>query len=121
MFTGVFDSNFQGVCAEYGISDGLILASPLITDYGPELWGQALSQLSRERTPSVVMSVGTDKGERSTCSGKRSDHERLRGELYRGPARRRLGNYADTVGRFATRRRSSQYRTALPVVCPPRD
>ena len=62
VFAGVFDSIFQTVCAEYGISNGVILASPLITDYGPELWGQALSELSRERKPSVVMSVGTDKG-----------------------------------------------------------
>ena len=62
VFAGVFDSIFQTVCAEYGISNGVILASPLITDYGPELWGQALSELSLERKPSVVMSVGTDKG-----------------------------------------------------------
>ncbi|HJL99622.1 MAG TPA: electron transfer flavoprotein subunit alpha/FixB family protein [Acidimicrobiales bacterium] len=62
VFIGVFDSDFNAVCTEYGISEGVVLASPLITDYGPELWGEALSQLSQERTPSIVMSVGTDKG-----------------------------------------------------------
>ena len=62
VFIGGFESDFKAVCTEYGIKEGVILDSPLITDYGPELWGVAIAQFSQERTPTVVMATGTDKG-----------------------------------------------------------
>jgi len=55
-------SDFEATCSRYGISEALILDSPLITDYGPELWGQAVTELVKSFSPRVVMAVGTDKG-----------------------------------------------------------
>ena len=61
VFIGSFGSDFEAICAEYGVSQGIIVTSSLITDYGPELWGQAVADLTNSHNPSVVMSVGTDK------------------------------------------------------------
>ncbi|MED5292585.1 MAG: hypothetical protein VYB56_01870, partial [Actinomycetota bacterium] len=74
VFIGGFESDFKAVCTEYGIKEGRILASSLITDYGPELWGVALAQLSQEQRPTVVMSAGTDKGNEVLAqAGARTD------------------------------------------------
>jgi electron transfer flavoprotein alpha subunit len=59
---GSFDSDFEIVCSQYGISEGIILKSPLITDYGPEIWGQAVADLVKLCDPRVFVAVGTDKG-----------------------------------------------------------
>lgn len=62
VFIGSFDSDFEATCSQYGISEAVILESPLITDYGPEVWGQAVAEMVNLRRPRVVMAVGTDKG-----------------------------------------------------------
>ena len=62
VFIGSFDSDFEATCSQYGISEAVILESPLITDYGPEVWGQAVAEMVNLRRPRVVMGVGTDKG-----------------------------------------------------------
>ena len=62
VFIGSFDSDFEATCSQYGISEAVILDSPLITDYGPEVWGQAVAEMVNLRRPRVVMGVGTDKG-----------------------------------------------------------
>jgi len=59
---GSFDSDFEIACSQYGISEGIILTSPLITDYGPEIWGQAVADLLKLCDPRVIVAVGTDKG-----------------------------------------------------------
>tara|TARA_B100000579_G_scaffold120565_1_gene97008 strand:+ start:1435 stop:2415 length:981 start_codon:yes stop_codon:yes gene_type:complete len=59
---GLFDSDFETTCSQYGISEGIILKSDLITDYGPEIWGQAVADLVNLCDPRVIMAVGTDKG-----------------------------------------------------------
>lgn len=55
-------ADLQGVCAEYGIPIAFCLTSPLLSDYGPEAWGQAITELAKERSPSIILAVGTDRG-----------------------------------------------------------
>lgn len=53
---------FAELCELYGIPLGLNLLDPQITDYGPELWGQAVAELFALRETRVVMTTGTDRG-----------------------------------------------------------
>ena len=62
VFVGTFESDFEATCARYGIAKGVVLDSPVITDYGPEIWGQAVAALVDHCDPRIVMGVGTDKG-----------------------------------------------------------
>jgi len=49
-------------CADYGVELAYCLTSPLLSDYGPEAWGQAIVELANQCSPSVILSVGTDRG-----------------------------------------------------------
>jgi electron transfer flavoprotein alpha subunit len=50
------------MCAEYGVPVAYCLTSPLLSDYGPEAWGQAIVELTNHCSPSIILSVGTDRG-----------------------------------------------------------
>ena len=50
------------VCRDYGISSAYCLGSPLLSDYGPEAWAQAVVELARSHPPAVIFAVGTDRG-----------------------------------------------------------
>ena len=50
------------MCAEYGVQLAYCLTSPLLSDYGPEAWGQAIVKLTNQCSPSIILSVGTDRG-----------------------------------------------------------
>ncbi|HIF66167.1 MAG TPA: electron transfer flavoprotein subunit alpha/FixB family protein [Acidimicrobiia bacterium] len=50
------------MCAEYGVQFAYCLTSPVLSDYGPETWGQAIVELANQCSPSVILSVGTDRG-----------------------------------------------------------
>jgi electron transfer flavoprotein alpha subunit len=51
-----------GPCAEHGATEITSLSSPLLSDYGPEAWGEALAQLVSSTHPSAVVACGTDRG-----------------------------------------------------------
>jgi electron transfer flavoprotein alpha subunit len=52
----------SAACAGYGATEVVDLVHPLLSDYGPEAWGEAVSQLVIERQPAAVMACGTDRG-----------------------------------------------------------
>ena len=49
-------------CAGYGAVEVVDISHPLLSDYGPEAWGAALSQLVSSRVPAAVVACGTDRG-----------------------------------------------------------
>ncbi len=49
-------------CAEYGASETVSLQHSLLSDYGPEAWGEAIAQLIAQRQPAAVLACGTDRG-----------------------------------------------------------
>jgi electron transfer flavoprotein alpha subunit len=49
-------------CAGYGATEVITITHPLLSDYGPEAWGEAITQLIAARNPQVVMACGTDRG-----------------------------------------------------------
>lgn len=46
----------------YGVSVVVQAHHDLLTDYGPEAWGETVAQLVRESSPSAVLATGTDRG-----------------------------------------------------------
>ena len=48
--------------AAHGAAVVHLVFSDLLTDYGPELWGEALAQMVGAMQPSVVLACGTDRG-----------------------------------------------------------
>lgn len=49
-------------CAGYGASEVIDINHPMLGDYGPEAWGNALAQLVATRTPTALVACGTDRG-----------------------------------------------------------
>ncbi len=49
-------------CARYGASEVVSLMHPLLADYGPEAWGEAIAQFVAQRRPAAVLACGTDRG-----------------------------------------------------------
>ncbi len=66
---GVTGSDLLPLCSAQGVSRVLALNDPLISDYSPELWGQAIAEVHESRQPSLVMAVGTDKGNEVLAQG----------------------------------------------------
>jgi electron transfer flavoprotein alpha subunit len=49
-------------CAGYGANVVVDLVHPLLNDYNPQAWGEALAQLVGERSPKAVVACGTERG-----------------------------------------------------------
>ncbi len=49
-------------CAGYGATEVVDVAHPLLADYGPEAWGEAVAQVVTQRQPAAVVACGTDRG-----------------------------------------------------------
>ena len=49
-------------CAGYGATEVVDLIHPLLTDYAPQAWGEAVAQLVAARRPDAVIACGTDRG-----------------------------------------------------------
>ncbi len=49
-------------CAGYGAGEVVAVTHQMLSDYGPEAWSDALTQLVTARTPAVVVACGTDRG-----------------------------------------------------------
>ena len=49
-------------CAGYGATEVVAVTHPMLSDYGPEAWSEALTQLVTLRTPAAVVACGTDRG-----------------------------------------------------------
>ncbi len=49
-------------CSQYGASETVSLNHPLLADYGPEAWGEAVAQFVADRQPAAVVACGTDRG-----------------------------------------------------------
>ncbi len=49
-------------CGGYGCTEVISLDHELLSDYAPEAWGEALSQLIAARSPEVLLACGTDRG-----------------------------------------------------------
>jgi electron transfer flavoprotein alpha subunit len=52
----------SAACAGYGATEVVTLSHPLLADYAPEAWGDAVAQLVRSRTINTVVACGTDRG-----------------------------------------------------------
>ena len=55
----------DGLAAElgtYGVSVVVQAHHDLLSDYGPEAWGETVAQLVREYSPTAVLASGTDRG-----------------------------------------------------------
>ncbi|MEQ1701049.1 MAG: electron transfer flavoprotein subunit alpha/FixB family protein [Ilumatobacteraceae bacterium] len=50
------------VLGAHGVSIVVQAHHDLLTDYGPEAWGETVAQLVREFSPSAVLASGTDRG-----------------------------------------------------------
>jgi electron transfer flavoprotein alpha subunit len=48
--------------AAYGTATVHQVHDPLLTDYGPEAWGEVVTQAVRALTPAIVLATGTDRG-----------------------------------------------------------
>ena len=48
--------------AAYGVTTVHQAHDPLLTDYGPETWGEAVAQAVRALSPYAVLATGTDRG-----------------------------------------------------------
>ena len=51
-----------GHLAAYGVGTVHLATHELLTDYGPEAWGETLTQLTRSTGATAVMACGTDRG-----------------------------------------------------------
>ena len=49
-------------CAGYGATVVVDLVHPLLDDYNPQAWGEAVAQLVAERSPTAVIACGTERG-----------------------------------------------------------
>ena len=49
-------------CAEYGASETVTLNHAMLSDFGPEAWGEALAQLVTSSQPVAALACGTDRG-----------------------------------------------------------
>lgn len=49
-------------CAGYGASVVIDLVHPLLDDYNPQAWGEAVAQLVAQRNPIAVVACGTERG-----------------------------------------------------------
>lgn len=49
-------------CGGYGATEVVAVTHPMLSDYGPEAWSEALTQLVTLRTPAAVVACGTDRG-----------------------------------------------------------
>ena len=58
----VGDADLGSVAGEYGAQVVHQVTNPMLTDYGPAAWGEAVVQLIRSISPAAVMAVGTDRG-----------------------------------------------------------
>jgi electron transfer flavoprotein alpha subunit len=52
----------SAACAGYGATEVVTLSHPLLNDYAPEAWGEAIAQLVRARGTTVLVACGTDRG-----------------------------------------------------------
>ena len=48
--------------ADHGVSVVVQAHHELLTDYGPEAWGETVAQLVREQSPTAVLATGTERG-----------------------------------------------------------
>src|SRR4051794_38135543 len=48
--------------AAYGVATVHQAHDPLLTDYGPEAWGEVVAQAVRGLAPAAVLATGTDRG-----------------------------------------------------------
>jgi len=58
----VGDADLTAVAGEYGASAVHQVTNAMLSDYGPDAWGEAVAQLARSAAPAAVMAVGTDRG-----------------------------------------------------------
>ena len=49
-------------CGEFGATEVVDLVHPLLDDYAPQAWGEAVTQLVAARRPDAVIACGTDRG-----------------------------------------------------------
>jgi electron transfer flavoprotein alpha subunit len=49
-------------CAAHGAARTHLVTHPVLTDYAPEAWGDALAQLVTAEQPAAVVATGTDRG-----------------------------------------------------------
>lgn len=56
------DEALAGALAREGVARIRVLAHPLLAEYGPEAWGEALAQLVRATTPAAVVAPATARG-----------------------------------------------------------
>ncbi len=54
--------SLAATCAQYGAAELVTLSHPMLSDYGPEAWGEAIAQLAIHRQPAAVVACGTDRG-----------------------------------------------------------
>ena len=55
-------SELMSVCGEYGADVVHHITHGMLSDYGPEAWGESVVQLIAAVSPAAVMAVGTDRG-----------------------------------------------------------
>ncbi len=54
--------SLAAACAGCGASVVVDLVHPLLADYNPQAWGEAVAQLVTERAPAAVVACGTERG-----------------------------------------------------------
>lgn len=59
---GAVDESLRAALAEQGVAGVHAVFHPLLGEYGPEAWGEALAQLVRARTPEAVLAPSTARG-----------------------------------------------------------
>lgn len=59
---GVAADGLASTLAAHGAARVVQVHHPLLTDYGPEVWGEAVAQAVSALAPTVVMACGTDRG-----------------------------------------------------------
>jgi electron transfer flavoprotein alpha subunit len=48
--------------AEFGASSSVLITHELLSDYGPEAWGESVAQWVRANSPDALMATGIDRG-----------------------------------------------------------
>ena len=56
-------TDLSASAAEYGATTTHVVSEPMLDDYGPEAWGEALAQLVDTLEPVAVVACGTDRGQ----------------------------------------------------------
>jgi electron transfer flavoprotein alpha subunit len=62
MHAASLGADLSAVAGEYGAAKTYVVSHDLLADYGPEAWGEAVSQLIESSGATAVVACGTDRG-----------------------------------------------------------